>query len=329
LSDETVRTLREAVADRLRALPGVTAVAQVAKVPLSPGRTQAGFRRPGDAEADEFDVNVVSPEFFAVLGLPIVSGRAFVPADRHPQARAVVVTEATARRLWPGRDAVGQTMVPGSDPQSVLEVVGVARDAQMSHVPGTASRYLYLPAGASAERRLTLLIRSGVAFESLAPGIRAAVRGVDGALLPRVQPLDAALDYWRRNARAMAILSASLGLVALLLALAGVHGVVAYIVHCRRREVGIRMALGAAPGAVQAVFLRQMAGPVVIGVVGGASGAAAASRVLESRLYGVSPIDPIAFGAAALFVIATAAGATLLPTRRALASGPAAVLKDG
>jgi predicted permease len=327
-SDAAVETLRSGLVDQLRSLAGVTAVARAGKVPLSPGRMQASFRLPRQAQADEFDVNAVSPEFFAVLGIPIVSGRTFTAEEQEREARAVVVTEATARRLWPGRNPVGQTIVPAASPASALEVVGVARDAHVSHVAGTASSYLYLPAGPSTQRRLTLLVHSAVEFESLSTAIRGTVRRFDPGLLPRVQPLEANLEYWRRSSRAVAILAAALGLVALLLASVGLYGVVAYLVTRNRREVGIRIALGAAPRAVQRLFLRQMVGPVAVGVVAGAVGAAAASRVLESRLYGISPLDPVAFAGAAVFLTAVATAATLVPTRRALEVDPVAVLRD-
>jgi predicted permease len=327
-SDATVETLRAGLAEQLRALPGVVAVAQVGKVPLSPGRRQASFRLPRQEQPEEFDVNAVSPEFFALLGIPIVSGRTFTPEEQKREARAVIVAEATAKRLWPGRDPVGQTIVPASSPASVLEVVGVARDAHVSHVAGTESSYLYLPASPSTQRRVIFLVRSGVGFDAQAAAIRATVRRFDAGLLPHVQPLEATLDYWRKTSRAIAILSASLALLALLLASAGVYGVVAYIVTRSRHEVGIRMALGAAPRAVQGLFLRRMVGPVATGVAAGAAGAAAASRVLESRLYGISPLDPIAFVGAAVFLAAVATAATLLPTRRALDVDPVTVLRD-
>ena len=330
-SEAAVDALRGSLTDHLRSLPGVAGVARVGKVPLSPGRMQAEFRLPQQVhvdEFDEFDVNAVSPEFFDLLGIPIVSGRSFTPEELEREPRAVVVTESTARRLWPGRNPLGQTIVPASNPDSALEVVGVARDAHVSHVAGTHSSYLYLPAGPSTQRRLTLLVRSRIGFEALAMEIRTSVRRFDSGLLPRVQPLQANLEYWRTISRTVAILSASLGFLALLLASAGVYGVVAYIVSSSRRDVGIRMALGAAPRAVQALFLRQMVVPVVTGVVAGGAGAAAASRVLESSLYGVSPIDPVAFAGAAAFLVAVAVAATLVPTRRALAIDPVTVLKD-
>jgi ABC-type antimicrobial peptide transport system permease subunit len=117
-------------------------------------------------------------------------------------------------------------------------------------------------------------------------------------------------------------------LLALVLASVGVYGVVAYIVTRRRHEVGIRMTLGATPRAVQSLFLREMFGPIATGVLVGAAGAAAPSRVLESRLYGISPLDPIAFVGAGAFLVTVAAIATLLPTMGALGLDPMTALRD-
>jgi hypothetical protein len=157
--------------ERLATLPGVRAVAQVSKVPLSPGRTQGTFRLPAQERTHEFDVNAVSPEYFAVLGLPIVSGRTFTRAELDGEARAAMVTEATARRFWPGRDPVGRTIVAATSPETVLEIVGIVRDAHVSHVANTESAYLYLPAGPSVQRRLALLVRGKTDPEPLARSI--------------------------------------------------------------------------------------------------------------------------------------------------------------
>jgi hypothetical protein len=170
-------------------LPGVRAVAQVSKVPLSPGRTQGTFRLPAQERTHEFDVNAVSPEYFAVLGLPIVSGRTFTRAELDGEARAAMVTEATARRFWPGRDPVGRTIVAATSPETVLEIVGIVRDAHVSHVANTESAYLYLPAGPSVQRRLALLVRGKTDPEPLARSIRSTIERLDAGLLAQVQPL--------------------------------------------------------------------------------------------------------------------------------------------
>jgi predicted permease len=325
--DRRVDVLRRQLIEKTEAVPGVVSVARVSKVPLSPGRIQSSYRLPQQEQTHEFDVNTVSPEYFSLLGIPIVSGRAFTEVELGRDAPVAIVTEATARRFWPGQDVVGRTIVPASNPQAGLEIVGVARDAHVSNVASTESSYLYLPATASAERRLTVLVRSMTEFDTLATTLRHELRTVDPTLLAQVYPLTANLEYWRKSSRAIAILSGSLGLLAVVLAAVGVYGIVAYVVARKRHEIGIRMTLGATPRAVQTMFLREMLLPVVIGVLIGAAGAAGASQVLESRLFGISRFDPVAYAGAAAFLIAVAGTAATLPTRRALKLDPVIVLR--
>ena len=326
-SDATAEAFRKQVIEQLASLAGVGAVAQVSKVPLSPGRSQGTFRLPDREQRQDFDVNTVSPEYFGVLGIPIVSGRMFTRADLDRGARTVIVTEATARRFWPGQDPVGRTIVAASSPETVLEIVGIARDAQVSNVANTESSYLYLPAGPSVQRRLALLVRRETGFDPLAGSIRSTIERLDAGLLAQVQPLEANLDFWQRVSGSVATLAGSLSALALVLAAIGVYGVVSYVVIRRRREVGIRMTLGATPRAVQALILGETLRPVGVGVLAGVVAAGASSQVLESTLFGISPLDPIAFVAAAICLLIVAAAATVLPTRQALKVDPITALR--
>jgi ABC-type antimicrobial peptide transport system permease subunit len=153
------------------------------------------------------------------------------------------------------------------------------------------------------------------------------IKTLDAGLLAQVQPLRANLDVWRTVSRSVAVLSGSLSVLALVLASIGVCGVVSYNVTRRRREVGIRMALGASPRAVQALVLRETLRPIGAGVLLGVLAAAASSQLLERGLFGISPVDPIAFAAAAIFILAVATMATVLPTRNALKVDPVAALR--
>jgi ABC-type antimicrobial peptide transport system permease subunit len=197
----------------------------------------------------------------------------------------------------------------------------------VSNVAQTESSYIYLPAGSPAERDLTMLVRSQGDFDTLATGIRAVTQALDPTLVVRVAPLQENLDYWRAGSRVIASLSGSLGLLALILACGGVYGVVSYVVARRRREVGIRMALGATGRDVRSLILRQTLRPVAAGVLVGAIGAAAASRTLESVLFGVSPFDPVAFIGAPLFLFGAAAVATLMPFRQSMKVDPISALR--
>jgi predicted permease len=320
-------SFQQELIDRLGALPGVDAVAQVSKTPLSPGRTGTMFRLPNSEQWNEVDVNTVSPGFFSLVGIPIVRGRTFTSADLSGPAHTVIVTEATARRYWPTEDPVGRTLVTGPKSGVPLEIIGVVKDAQVSRIAQTESSYLYLPAGPSSQKGLSLLVRSPSDFATLAPAIRDIARELAPDLVVRVNRLEENVSFWRTLARVVAGLSGSLGALALMLASIGVYGVVAYVVSRRRREVMIRMALGANARDVQVLILRQTLRPVGLGIAIGVAAAAAAAKVLTSVLFGISPFDPIAFVGAPLFLVAVAVAASLLPTRQALTGDAMSALR--
>jgi macrolide transport system ATP-binding/permease protein len=322
-------TFQRQLLESVRALPGVEAVAQVAWTPLSPGHRRSMFHLPGQEPWLPIDVNDVSPEYFSLIAIPIVRGHTFTSEELGDGSRAVIVTEATARRYWPGADPIGQTIVRRVSPtQEVsLVVVGVAKDAQVLNLGETAASYVYLPATPRVQSRLGLLVRSRIPFAGLAAGIRASARKLDSGLVVQVSRLEENLDVWRTLSRLVATLAGSLSVLALALASVGVYGVVSYVVSRRLREVGIRMMLGATASDVQGMILRQTLCPVVIGVAIGIGVAAGASQILSSVLFGVSRFDPIAFIAAPLCLVGVAAAASLIPARRAMRVDPMTTLR--
>jgi putative ABC transport system permease protein len=319
--------LRRAPA-RIAALPGVEGVAQVDKTPLSPGHTQTSFRLPDRAELHDVDVTTVSPGYFSLIRIPIVRGRTFMATELDGPPRAVNVTEATARRYWPGQDPIGRTIVMQLNQDTPLEIVGVARDAQVVQIGQTESSYMYLAGGPQIQRRLALLVRSRTDFAALAAGVRGLIRELDPGLVVRMQRLEQNLEHWRAGSRVMAGLSGSLSLLALALASVGVYDVVFYVVSRRRREVAIRMALGASTRDVQSLILAQTLRPVAIGAAIGIAGAAAASQALKTALFGISPLDPIAFIGAASFLAGIAVAASFVPTREAVNVDPMSTLRN-
>jgi putative ABC transport system permease protein len=314
----------------VRALPGIEAAAQAITEPLNSDTEGTAIRLPTQDQAQRRGVtlNGVTPDYFDVLGIPIVRGRAFEDADMTDSSGVAIVTESTARNLWPGEEPIGQTllMAVGPDQDVAIEIVGVARDAQVTVVGQVAPYYLYLPAAPQAAFLFRLLVKSRTDFTSTAAAIRAAAERIDPALAVQVTPLEANLVYWRKLSGIMTGLGASLGLLALTLGAVGIYGVVAYFVARRTREIAIRVALGARPGNLLAMILRRTMRPVVVGAVVGLAGAVAVSRVLSSALFGVSPLDPIGIGTAALFVLGVALAAGVLPGRKAVRQQPLAAL---
>jgi predicted permease len=327
--NEKSAAFRRELIDRAAALPAVDSVSEAGRAPLSPGRTGTMFRLPEQREMQEIDFNTVSPDYFSVLDIPIVHGRTFSFAESQKGSDAVIVTESTARRFWPGQDPVGQTFIMGGGrgQQVPMRIIGVARDAQVRQVGEIPTSYMYMPAGPGSRTRLTLLVRSKTDFASTAASMHALARDLDPALVFRVNPLEKNLQVWQTISRLVTSLSIALAALALIIASVGLYGVVSYVVRRRVREVGIRMALGATTAQVQGMILKQAMWPVTVGAVAGMAGAAAVSRLLEGVLFGISALDPLAFIAAPLFLFGVAVFASLEPARRAARLDPMVTLR--
>jgi predicted permease len=307
--------------ERVSALPGVERLALASRIPLSSGRSQTTIRIDDRDERHVVDINAVSPEFFSLLDIPLVRGRLFTNGE----SDATLVTESTARRYWPGQDAIGRTIAIDGQRR---QIVGIVRDAQLSQAQDAISNYVYLPATTSAQRGISVLARTRTAVGDLAAAIRAETSRMDAGLVVNVQPLSANLGLLQTLSQLAAGVAGVLSLLALSLATVGIYGVVSYVVSRRRREVGVRMALGACARDVQRLFLGQTLRPVTIGMSIGIAGAAAGARILQSVLFGVSPYDPLAFIGAPLIMLAIAATAALVPTRRAMRVNPMSVLRE-
>lgn len=310
---------------RVAALPGVDAVEQARVTPLSHQWEGTGLTLAGEAEARGFEFNVVSPGFFNELGMPIVRGRTFAEAETRSNASVLVVTESTARRLWPGQDAIGKTLRENAKKE--YQIVGVVRDSQASHLGQTDGLFFYRPAGPEEQERLQLLVHNKSGDTATANGIREVMRALDANLVVKVTTLEDNLEAWRTPSRIVAVLSGVLGALALLLASIGVHGVVSYGVSQRVREIGIRMTLGADGHDVMGLVLRQVLRPVVIGALVGVIACAGVSQVLSGVLYGIGSHDPIAFMGVPLFLLGIAFLASYFPARRAVRVDPVVALR--
>lgn len=328
LNSEEATAFRRRLIAEVEALPGVTAVAYTDRQPLGLDNATITIRLPGESEKTTRAAEQISvtPGYFSVLELPIVRGRTFTDAEiRNPASgvRPAIVSEATARNLWPGADAIGRTLIGApAVAGDTLQIVGVVSDARINSLSAIDPYTVYIPGGGAA-----LLVKSRVGFEATASSIRAIVRAIDPTLVVQVLPLEANLGWWRGLSRTMATLFAGLGLLALLLASVGIYGVVAYSVSMRYREIGIRMALGAGARDVLGMILRQTMRPVVIGAIIGFAAAAALSRVLSSVLFGVSPADPMGLVGAAILVLSVAFAAGILAARPATQTDPTTTLR--
>lgn len=324
----------------LEALPGVRSAAVTTTLPYLPDRgcsvTFVEGRRPARGEQPPCVATpVATPEFFRTLGIPL-RGRA--PAWDAPgrPAGEVVVTEALARRLWPGEDALGKGVNSGGDPP-FFRVVGVAADVRGDGVdqpPVEAVYYPLLPLGRQSNYRqmptlVHVAVRTGLTTPAaLVPAARRLVSGLD----PEV-PIANPQPMTRVVARSMARTSftaALLGAAAastLVLSFVGLYGVLAYAVGARRGEIGVRLALGAGAGRGAGLVLGQSLRLAAAGVAVGLVAAVAATRLLRALLFGVGPGDPATLGGVAVVLLALAALASWLPARRAARVDPAVVLR--
>ena len=334
-SAEKARAFQRELMARVEALPGVDEVEQARVTPLSHSFLGTELTPGGDSELRGFEFNVVSPGFFAMLGMPMVRGRTFTQVETRSNAPVLVVTESTARRLWPGQDAIGKALrevvcsgcPAGERKEKEYQVVGVVRDSQSSHLGQTDGLFFYKPAGPEEQDRLQLLAHTKGGDAATIRGIREAARALDPDLIVGVSKLEDNLEEWRVPSRIVAALSGVLGALALLLAAIGVHGVVSYGVCQRIREIGIRMTLGADGRDVMRLVLRQALRPVAIGALVGVIACAAVSHVLSDVLYGIGSHDPIAFVGVPLFLLGVAFLASYIPACRAVRVDPVVALR--
>jgi predicted permease len=322
--------LRTRALEAIAALPGVEAVAVSSRLPLAPDINMTGVTVPGhhapDADPTPIDAAYVGADYFRVVGVPIVAGRAFTEDDVNGARKVAIVNETMARQYWPGESAVGRVIHDGDLDQPPIEVVGVARDHKVRSVGEAPRPYLHLPAGPS--RRISLVVRTFTPAVSALPMLREAIWKLEPDV---VFTGEASATEIAAITMAPTILGAGIiggfGALALLLAAVGLYGVIAYAVSLRTREVGIRMALGAARGQVVRLVLRQGGRLAAVGVAIGTLASLAVGRVLASLLYGVSPFDPVAYGVAAALLVAVAALANLAPALTASRVDPLTALR--
>jgi predicted permease len=318
------QTFQRELISRIKALPGVDGVEQARVAPLDDQFLGMEMTPSGQTDSRGIEFNEVSPGLFALLGMPIVRGRTFTDLETRTDARVSIVTESTARQLWPGRDAIGQTL--RDEDKNENRIVGVVRDSQATHLGHSDGLFVYLPSGPKEQRTAQLLVRSANTATAI-KSIREVARDLDPDLIVNVTKLEDNLELWRTPSRIVAALSGVLGVLALVLAAIGVHGVVSYGVSQRIREIGVRLALGADGSDVMSLVLRQAMHPVVIGGAIGIAIAAAVSKVLSGVLYGIGTHDPIAFIAVPLFLLAIAFLSSYIPAHRASRLDPTNALR--
>ena len=308
---------------RIEALPGVTGVSITGRLPLT---NTSSFE---DIDVAGTDVLVhyskVDVDYFSVLRLPILHGRAFYPTDDQRAPRVAVVNETLARRLWPDGDAVGHTFrFLGNQ----TTIVGIARDAKYATLNENTPAFAYFPVAQVWQPAQALLVRTATPPEQLGRAIQQAMVAIDPALpRPRVTTFSQASSIVLLPQRLAAIVTGVLGAVGLLLATVGLYGVMAYSANRRTREIAIRMALGAQRSSVLGMMVHEGMWLACAGVAIGLLLAGAVTRLMVGFLFNVSPLDGVTFVGMSVILITVALVATYLPARRAAATNPLSALR--
>ena len=314
--------------------PEVQAVGVGFPGPLRGSNASGSFNiedRPARAGVEQPFANIgsVSGGYFAAMGVPLVAGRTFTDADRDQTQPVAVVSVALARRYWPGQNALGKRLRFGDDgSEPWIVVVGIVGDARQLGLDREPPPVLYIPYQQFPLPFTNLAVRSSAPESAVVSLMRTQLAEAD-ADLPAVEvaSLGAIIDRSMDESRFRSQLLGAFAITALVLAAVGVYGLISYSVTQRRREIGIRVALGAQPRQVLGPVVREGLALALVGTVIGLAGAFAAARGLSRFLFGVSPADPLTFTAVSALLIAVALLATYIPSRRALHVDPASALR--
>ena len=320
--------------ERVRAIPGVQSAGFSAAMPIDPfgdsdGLLIEGQAVPPSGSEGQTRRATVSPGYFKTVGIPLLFGRDFAASDDSASPGVAVVDETLASRYWKGAEALGKRVWTGGDTNrlTIIGVVGAIRDQDVT-LPPEPHLYRSLPqAGAN---RMSLAVRTNKASGPVIAGVKRAVAEVDPSLpLDDVTSFSSIIDRSFATRRLTKLLLGGFALVGLVLAAVGIYGVMSLHVATRAREFGIRLAIGAEPGAVLRHVLGEGAVLAALGVAFGIGGAMVLTRWIASLLYQVSPTDPMVLVALPLLLAAVALAACYIPGRRAAKSDPLAVLRFG
>ena len=325
-ASQPVGPLWDEVIQRAAALPGVTSVAVGSCAPVGDHCEGTDLRVAGHSEEAHVSFHVVSPGYFATLGIPIIRGREVSSLDRTEMQAVMVINSTAARTIW-GADDPLTTPVPRDD--RTINVVGVAGDVRYEDIEADPKPAIFFPVAQMSRTRAMLFVRTAGDPASLSNALRNAVRAVDrNHTVSDVQTLRHRLyEATARDRFATQVLSA-FAVTALLLAAIGIYGVLSLAVAQRRRELGIRMALGAERRGVLAMILGQAMSIAAAGGAIGAVGALFAGRALGSMLYGVTAADPTTYVVCGLVLAAAVLAAAIVPAARATQVHPMVVLRS-
>jgi macrolide transport system ATP-binding/permease protein len=334
-ADESQRFYQQALA-RVSAIPGVESVALATRVPLQVNANTweiwvPGRHRPGE-HGDTVEVSTVSTDYFKTMGVGIVEGRAFADADRPDTPRVAIVNETLARRVWPGESAIGKIFRTRGGEGPPFVIVGVSADHKVRTLSELPTPFLQIPRSQRPSPYAAIIARTRGDASGLLRDMRRELLAIDpNIVFVENQTMETQVDATLFPMRASAWLVSGVGVVAMLLAAIGLYGVIAYSVARRTKEIGIRVALGARPGAVVGLVMRQGLLVATAGLIAGcavtAVVAVVGARLIAGVLYHVSVGDPFSWVGAAMILLAVSALANLIPAWRASRVDPSEALR--
>jgi putative ABC transport system permease protein len=321
--------------ERVRALPGVQSATLAFTYPSNGVRLDAatvyveGHLPPKGQPAPTVWTNIVTPDYFKTLGIPIIEGRALAETDTNKSRHVAVINQAMAKEFWPNEDPVGKQFRAFTESGPPVEVVGIARDCKYQDLFAKSTPYLYMPLTQDFISMQTLQVRSRLPPATLYREVEQQIHSLAPDLpVADVQTMTEALNGGGLYAfRLGAYLAAALGLLGLILAAVGVYGVISYSTSQRTREIGVRMALGARPRDIWKAVIGRGLGVVGVGMAFGLIGALALTRAVGSFLYGVSAHDPLTYLSVTVLIAAVALLACYIPARRATRVDPMVALR--
>ncbi len=317
--------------ERIAGLPGVRATTIASAPPLEDEPSAFSFTLPGTADNRVLRANLrmVAPDYFTLLGIPVLKGRSLEPTDTRSGPRVVVVSAALARAAWGDADAIGRRIAMSSRGDDEAEVVGVAGDVRTSGLDAEAARTVYMPTSQGGYNFMTVLVKVQNDPRALAPAIRNLVHQLDPALpLHHVRTVEAMVAGSVAQQRFQMLLVGAFSLLMFVLAIVGTYGVTAYGVSERTNELGIRAALGATGGDIRRLVLREGAQLALIGILVGGLTAAALSRTLTRFVFQISTLDAVTFVTAPAVLALAALVAAFIPAHRAARADPMRALRS-
>jgi putative ABC transport system permease protein len=337
--DRTMVAFQRRALDRIRGIPGVESVSLAGQIPFARagggtgdcwGFHAAGRMKPNPVDDPCVEHFSITPDYFRVLGIPVLSGRTFTDADGATTQRVILVSQSTSKAVWGAADPIGSQVRIGSAASgSWRTVIGVVADVHVDDLAGPMVPAMYTPETQVTSAYLTAIVKSSTGdAPALAAPVRRALRELDSTVpVYGVATLSSLVDRASAQRLFVTRLLAAFAAVAVLLAAIGLYGVVSYGVAQRTREVGVRVALGAQRRDVVRLVLSGGLSLIGVGVAVGLAAAFLTTRFLGALVFGVSPVDPPTFAAAAVLLTIVALGAHWVPIRRALRIDPASALR--